>query len=251
VTLPFAVADLAILAGVFLLAGTVKGLVGIGLPTASVGLMSQVMEPRLAIALVVFPSLLSNAWQMYRSGNVLGTICRFWLYIVTLMVTIGVVTMAFTSNLSTDLLILILGGVIVLFSVSSLAWAPPFLPARFDRLGQVMSGLASGVLGGLTAIWAPAMVTYLMARRIDKEAFVQATGVMIFMGTIPLILGFAKSGMLTGPMAGISFAMTVPAIAGFSLGERLRRGLDADRFRTAVLVIFLIMGLNLIRKALL
>ena len=62
----------AIAIGVFLLAGIIKGLIGIGLPTAAVGMLSQVIDPRVAIALMVFPSLLSNAWQVWRMGDLGG-----------------------------------------------------------------------------------------------------------------------------------------------------------------------------------
>lgn len=240
---------LALIAGIFLLAGVVKGTTGIGLPTAAVGMMSQVMDPRQAIALVVFPSLLSNAWQMYRQRGVGNVIRRFWIYILCLMVVIAAVSLTLTASIRTETLILILGGVVCLFSISSLAWAPPYLPERFDKVGQAVAGIASGVLGGLTAIWAPAMVSYLMARRVEKEDFVAATGVMIFAGTVPLIGGFWSSGMLTGASAATSAAMFVPALAGFTLGELLRRRLDAERFRKVVLIVFLIMGANLIRKA--
>jgi len=242
--------QVALIVGVFLLAGLVKGTTGIGLPTASVGMMSQVMDPRAAIALVVFPSLLSNAWQMWRSRMIGATVRRFRIFLVCLMGTIAAVSVTLTAAVRTDVLMVVLGAVIVFFSVSSLAWAPPYLAERHDRAGQLVAGVASGVLGGLTAIWAPTMVAYLMARRVDKEAFVAATGVMIFAGTIPLIGGLWQNGLITGPSAILSLAMTAPAIAGFAVGERLRRDLDAKRFRTVVLAVFLVMGLNLIRKAL-
>lgn len=238
-----------LITGIFLLAGLVKGTTGIGLPTAAVGMMSQMIDPRQAIALVVFPSLLSNAWQMWRSGRVGEVLRRYWLYILCLMSLIAVVSATLTAAVETEVLILVLGCVVCLFSVSSLAWAPPFLPERWDRVGQAVAGVASGVLGGLTAIWAPAMVTYLMARRVEKEAFVAATGVMIFAGTLPLIGGFWSAGIITGPSAGVSVLMFLPALAGFTLGEALRRRLDAARFRKVVLLVFLVMGLNLIRKA--
>ena len=240
---------LALIAGIFVLAGLVKGTTGIGLPTAAVGMMSQVIDPRQAIALVVFPSLLSNAWQMWRSGRVGEVLLRYWLYIACLMTLIAVVSATLTARVETGTLMIILGCVVMLFSVSSLVWSPPFLPPRFDRAGQAVAGVASGVLGGLTAIWAPAMVTYLMARRVAKDDFVAATGVMIFAGTLPLIGGFWSSGLITGASSGVSLALTLPALLGFAGGEVLRRRLDAERFRTVVLVVFLVMGLNLIRKA--
>lgn len=241
---------IALIAGFFLLAGIIKGTVGIGLPTASVGLMTLVVEPRMALPLVIFPSLLSNGWQVWRVGGLWATLRRFWIYIACLMVTIGVVSLTLTASVSTETLLLVLGLVIILFSLSSLTWSPPFLPARLDRAGQIVSGVASGALGGLTAIWAPPMVTYLMARRVEKDEFMQATGVMIFMGTLPLIYGFWQVGILTGPSAGLSLGLTIPAIVGFTIGEVIRRHLDAERFRTAVLVVFLLMGLNLLRRAL-
>ena len=83
--------------------------------------------------------------------------------------------------------------------VFSLAYAPPFLPERFDRAGQVVAGIASGILGGLTAIWAAPMMAYLIARRVDRDEFVRAVGTMIFIGSAPLILGFWHAGLITGP----------------------------------------------------
>ncbi|MFK7944192.1 MAG: sulfite exporter TauE/SafE family protein [Paracoccaceae bacterium] len=247
----FAPELLALIAGIFLLAGMVKGTTGIGLPTAAVGMMSQLMDPRQAIALVVFPSLLANAWQMYRQGRVMAVLQRFGVFIACLMVFIALISLTLTAAIPTETLILVLGCVICLFSAMSLAWSPPALPAQYDKAGQVVAGTASGVLGGLTGIWAPPMVTYLMARRVEKEDFVAATGVMIFAGTLPLIGGFWSTGLLTSDMAMTSIVMFLPALAGFTLGENLRRRLDSDRFRTVVLVVFLVMGLNLIRKAVL
>lgn len=242
-------AMLALLAGIFVLAGTVKGTVGIGLPTASVGMMSQFVDPRLAIALVVVPSLLSNAWQIWRLGGLVATARQFWPFLTCITAMIMLVSVTFAATIRTDALILALGFVIVLFSIMSLAWAPPFLAPRWDRVGQVLSGTTAGIMGGLTAIWAPAMVPYLMARRFEPTTFMRATGVMIFVGTIPLIVGYAQAGLITGQTAVISTAMVLPAILGFQIGERLRTFLDPEKFRRAVLWIFLLMGLNLIRRA--
>ncbi|MEM9060117.1 MAG: sulfite exporter TauE/SafE family protein [Pseudomonadota bacterium] len=235
---------------VFLLAGLIKGLIGIGLPTASVGMMSQVIDPRVAIALMVFPSLISNAWQVWRMGDLFGAIGRYRVFLGTLCSLILLLSIFVTGVVPTETLMLVLGLVICLFSIMSLTFRPPHIPARHDRLGQVLSGTAAGTLGGLTGIWAPPMVTYLVGRATPKDEFVRATGVMILIGTIPMIAGFWVNGMLTGSLALVSVAMTIPALAGFQVGEVVRRRLDADRFRNAVLIIFGIMGLNLLRRAL-
>ena len=240
---------IALAIATYLLAGTIKGVVGIGLPTASIGIFSQFTDPRVAISLVVFPILISNAWQVFREGQVVETFILYWRFAVALMVALWGMTFV-TASIDTDTLIVSLGAVIVLFAATSLMVLPPVLSDRFNQPVQWIAGVLAGLLGGLTAIWSPPMVIYLLARRVDKTDFVRATGMLIFLGGIPLCLGFWQAGLLTGELATLSLGMTVPALLGFSLGELIRRRLNSERFRKLVLVMFLLMGLNLIRKAL-
>lgn len=53
----------AFILAVFALAGFVKGVIGLGLPTISMGLLVLVMRP-VEAAVLVLPSLLTNVWQM-------------------------------------------------------------------------------------------------------------------------------------------------------------------------------------------
>ena len=55
---------------VYVLAGMVKGTIGIGLPTTAVSLMAQVTDARSAVTLVVIPMFVTNLWQVIRSGRV-------------------------------------------------------------------------------------------------------------------------------------------------------------------------------------
>ncbi len=237
-------------AAIFVAAGTVKGTVGVGLPTAAVALLSQAVDAKLAIALVVVPSFVTNTWQAIRSGAVLEAMRRYAPFILCLMAVIGAVSALITARLSSDSLVAVLGIAIVVFAVSNLAWRPPALGDRWDRPAQIAAGSLSGLMGGLTAIWAPPMAAYLLARRVPKDEFVRASGVIITLGNLPLLAGFLWSGMLTGPIAGVSALMILPALLGFSIGEAIRHRLDQERFRKAVLIFFLLMGLNLLRRAL-
>ncbi len=94
------------------------------------------------------------------------------------------------------------------------------------------------------------MVIYLLARRVDSETFIGTTGILILAGSIPLFFGYWQVGLLTAPLAGISALMIVPALLGFGLGEWMRRRLNPPQFKRLVLVVFLLMGLNLLRKGL-
>ena len=55
--------SVAMIVGVFLLAGWVKGVVGMGLPTVAMGALGLTMPPVQAAALLVVPSLVTNIWQ--------------------------------------------------------------------------------------------------------------------------------------------------------------------------------------------
>ena len=53
-----------LIGGTFLLAGLVKGVIGMGLPTVAMGLLAVVLPPAEAAALLVVPSLVTNVWQL-------------------------------------------------------------------------------------------------------------------------------------------------------------------------------------------
>ncbi len=234
---------------VFLFAGAVKGTLGIGLPTISVGLMSQFLPPQTAIALVVFPIILSNIWQVFREKAGWQTVRKYWILMATLACSLWLTTQV-SAGLSSEALLVAIGVAIVTFAASSLIGRPPQIPDRHDRIAQTAAGLSAGVLGGFTSIWSPPFVTYLVARRTDADEFVRATGWFILIGGVPLAIGFWQTGLLNGATAPLSLAMVVPSLIGFALGERLRGKLSPDGFRKAILWMFLIMGLNLIRRAL-
>ena len=63
---------------VFLLAGTVKGMTGMGLPTVGVGLLSLILPPVEAAALIVVPSLATNLWQAFAGPALKPLLRRLW-----------------------------------------------------------------------------------------------------------------------------------------------------------------------------
>lgn len=234
---------------VYLLAGTVKGTLGIGLPTTAVSLMAQFGDARTAIALAVIPMLVSNGWQVYRTGRVADTVRRFWPLGGSMMLMIGV-SSQFAAGIDGDTLSLLLGATIVLFALLSLWRQPPPLAIRFDRPAQLLTGSVAGIMGGIAGIWAPPLIAYLSARRLEPDEFVRVIGLLLALGCVVLAAGYWRAGIITAAIAGPSLLLVVPAVTGFAIGERLRRRLSGHRFRQLVLMFFLVMGLNLMRRAL-
>ena len=232
-----------------LIAGTVKGLVGIGLPTTGIGLMTLVIDPRTAIALILMPMLVSNAWQVYRSGEVLAAFRRYLPFAVTLIAGVWI-TVALTSDAPDRVLFGVLGVAILVFVAVNATRFAPRLPDASDRPAQVGFGLIAGVMGGLTSVWAPPMAVYLAARRVPKDEFVRASGLLIFLGSLPLAAGYLREGFVTGPIFLLSLGLLIPTFLGFTAGEALRGRLSEDGFRRVLLGVFFLMGLNLLRRAL-
>ena len=190
----------------------------------------------------------ANAWQVYRQGEVVPALKRYAPFSIALV--IGVfVTLMLTRDAPDRFLFATLGATILGYVGLSLTGWAPSLPNRWDRAGQVAFGTFGGVLGGLTSVWAPAMALYLASRHTPKAEFVRATGLLILCGSVPLAIGYVSAGFVTVQLALVSLALLVPTFAGFAIGERLRNRLSEVAFRRWLLGVFLLMGLNLIRRA--
>src|SRR5690242_21675733 len=73
---------LALVALTFLLGGFVKGGIGVGLPTVGMGLLSLIMTPAQAAALLLAPTLVTNVWQAVAGKRIALLTRRLWLMFV-------------------------------------------------------------------------------------------------------------------------------------------------------------------------
>lgn len=237
-----------ILLTTFLVAGTVKGVAGVGLPLTALGILTTQTDPRTAITLALVPIFLANLWQFLHAGGVIDAIRRYGALILCLVLGIPL-TLAVTAGFDERVLLGLLGATFLLFvAINATPWAPR-VPDRLDLPAQLGFGTAAGILGGLTSLWLPVIAVYLAARDVRKDEFVRATGLLLFAGSVPLVAGYWREGFLTGPLAGVSTLMTVPTLAGLALGAVVRRRLAEHTFRRVLLVLFVLIGLNLIRRA--
>ena len=116
----------------FLLAGLIKGAVGMGLPTTAVGLMTLSLDPRTAIALILIPMMASNAWQVHRMGDVAGAVRRYLPFAAALILGVWItVTLARTAP--DRVLLGTLGAALLVFvAVNASKWVPR-VPEHRDR----------------------------------------------------------------------------------------------------------------------
>lgn len=233
---------------VFLGAGIIKGTVGIGLPTIVISVLSMSIDPRLAMALALLPVLVTNFWQFFRAKADKRLVLTYWPFALMLVLFNYVFSML-SFAVDTQFILLALGVVVVLFAITSLISHPPPLPASWDRPAQFIAGGLAGVMGGLTTIWSPPMVIYLIAKRLDKETFVMVTGAVLTAGSLPLLASYYQSGLLANDMVLQASLLVLPTLIGMRIGEAIRHRVNRELFVKLLLCVFLLLGLNLIRRA--
>ena len=224
-----------------------KGVVGIGLPAFLIGTMSFYLEPREVVLIILFPIMFTNIRQGLIGEPLKDVFLRYRTLALVCAVAIFTVAM-FAGQVPTNVLLVVVGFAITIFGVSSLVGGVPKLPDEYVQFGQTVTGIVSGLLGGLTAIWGPPIAMYLMAREVSKSEFVQVTGMLFSIGAVFMAFGIFTAGEMTWPSA-IQSALMLPIVfAGIFLGERIRDKLNRDLFYKLVLVGFFLIGLNLIRR---
>src|SRR3546814_19847933 len=78
---------LAAIAGTFILGGAVKGVVGFGLPTVSLALLTVAFGLPQAMALMLAPAFVSNVWQAFSGGGTHGVLRPIWPFLLLYAVT--------------------------------------------------------------------------------------------------------------------------------------------------------------------
>lgn len=240
---------LAIATVVFILAGLVKGVIGLGLPTIAVGLLSLAMVPAQAAALMLVPSLLTNVWQIAAGPNLWPLTRR----LATLLAGIaigtvagsGIITGAGASHASVAL-----GIVLVIYAGLGLSPLTLRVPARAEPWLSPVVGLATGIVSAGTGIFVMPSVPYLQAIGLEKDDLVQALGITFLVATVALGLGLAREGVLPAELALASLAMLVPALLGMWIGQILRSRISPAMFRTVFLVGLMLLGAHLAARPL-
>ncbi len=237
------------LAGALIVGGIVKGVTGIGLPIVTMAISLNFLPAQTVLALLVMPIVATNFYQAASMGNPMAPLRRFWILIVFLAGFLWLGALLVTK-LSAAGLFGTLGAAVCVFSAAQF-FKPPqnALSPRLEKLTQPLAGMVGGILGGLTTIWGPPMLMYMLMLKLDKDTWVRSIGLIWFMGSLPLTLGYWANGLLNEMTIWLSLAAILPGMAGIKIGERIRDMLNQDRFRKVLLVCMFLIGLNLIRRA--
>jgi uncharacterized membrane protein YfcA len=235
---------------VFLLAGTVKGLVGLGLPTVTIALTSLVLPLTESIALITLPTIITNVWQAAVGGRFRYILRRHWPLIVPLMIVLYL-TVWLIGQKGPNWASVVLGVVLVIYGVMGLVRLRLRLSPDLEKPLAPVIGVVSGFIAGLVGVPVIPLMPYLQALEIRPAELVQTLGIVLCATSLTLTGSLINFGLLDGPHALLSAAAMVPSMAGMWIGQPIRAGLSIEQFRIAVFTALSLTGLYTVLSRLL
>lgn len=231
----------------FCLAGMVKGVTGMGLPTMAMGLLGALMPPAAAAALLIVPSFVTNVWQLLTGPSFAMLAKRLWL----MMLGIVVGTVAGASLLVSEHVrwtTTALGAALVLYSAYTLLARQLSVPPRAERWLSPLIGLSTGLVTGGTGVFVIPAVPYLQALGLGKDDLIQALGLSFTVSTVALAVGLASRGAFQLDNVAISSLAVLPALLGMWLGQIVRQRISPATFRRWFLIGLLLLGAELVLR---
>ena len=228
----------------FLLAGFIKGVLGLGLPTVSMGLLAVTMAPGQAIAIVIVPAIVTNIWQTFGGPYLRDIVRRLWPLMVGTVIGIWLSAGLLTGPYAPYGTV-VLGTLLVVYAVLGLSKIN-FKVARRDEkwIGGIV-GLITGVVSAATGVQVIPSMPYLQAIGMEKDELVQALGVFFTVATVALAFSLTTSGLLTAATALPGAVAMVASFAGMFIGQAVRTRMQPDVFRRWFLIAMIFLGLYL------
>lgn len=228
----------------FLLAGFVKGMIGLGLPTVAIGLLGLMMTPAQAAALLVVPSLVTNIWQLAVGPAFLPLVRRLW----PMLLCFCAGTWAGAGGLSQDSAAhggTLLGFALVAYALLGLSARQFSVPVAMERWCSPLVGIATGLVAVTTGVFVVPAVPYLQALGLKRDELVQALGLSFTVSTVALGSVLIADGTFKPAVAASSLMALIPAVVGMLAGQWLRARVRAENFRIYFFAGLLLLGIHL------
>ncbi|MGB0960073.1 MAG: sulfite exporter TauE/SafE family protein [Halocynthiibacter sp.] len=233
-----------------LFASFVKGVTGFAMPLIMMSLMGAFLPYETVLAMLIVPTVATNMAQSLRQGPAAmwETMKDYKIALVVFAITV-MVSAQFVNIIPKPILWGILGAAITLFCITQLLGIPLKIEAHNRTIPEIILGIVAGFFGGISGIWGPPIVAMTLSLHLEKKEAGRVQGVVFFVGAVFLILAHLRSGILNVSTVQMSALMTIPAFIGMMVGFRVQDKLSPAKFRKVTMVILLLAGLNLLRRA--
>lgn len=239
---------IAIAGFAFVFAGFVKGVLGQGLPTVAVGILSLIMSPGEATALLIIPALITNIWQAWAGPSLVPLLRRFWPTMVAICLGTWIATALGLGLLTPEAATLArkaLGIALILYGLLGVSRIQLRVPPRTEPwLGPVM-GAANGAVSTATGVFMVPVIPYIQALGLNRDDLVQAQGISFTVSTLALSMVLLGSGTMNANIAFGSLLAVLVTFIGMIVGQLAREHVPPEVFRFLFFVLMLGLGIHL------
>jgi hypothetical protein len=230
-----------------LVAGILRGVTGFGLLLVATPLLFQLFPPKTVIAALVVPSLVTNMAIVWKEGISPKQLRPYGgLYasgaVGALVGVLGLVV------LDSRAIFLVVAGYIVVFIVLQHRGDVARRVASTSGL-SVVAGGSAGLLGGTIGLSGPPIVTYLHARRLDKNYFVGLLAVFFLTLDAVRIPSMYAADLFGAQELALGVTFAIPAALGTYLGAVVRPRVSRRLFEVGVEIFLALVALNLVSEA--
>ncbi len=230
---------------IFLAAGVVKGVVGMGLPALSLALLTLITDLPSAMTLMLVPALVTNVYQSLSGGRAIETFRKCLLFFVMAGLAICLGAQALV-RVHLPLLSGLLGGCLIGYSVVSVVGMRlTGLWLKYWWTGPLF-GVTNGVLTGLTGSFVFPGLMYLQSIGLSRNELIQAMGILFTISTIFLALSLSQLSLLSPHLSIQSGLAVFPAIAGMMIGSSIRNRISEILFRRLFFTALTLIGAVLV-----
>jgi uncharacterized membrane protein YfcA len=233
----------------YLIAGSIKGLTGIGFSTSCLPILALRLDLKVAIPLVIVPSIVSNLVVMVQAGDFRAAVKRFWpMYLASVP---GLLAgLALLVAINANLAKAILGLVLIAYALWALSNKSFALSGTAERLLKLPTGFCTGFVNGLTGSQVLPVLPYLLSIDLGKKPFVQAINISFTISSLIMLFGMNRFGYFTLQTFLIALIGLIPVLTTVTLGGKLQQRLAGALHRRLVLVFLFLMGLVLLARLL-
>ncbi len=233
---------LAVMAG-----GLIKGTIGFGMPMVALPLIAFAVPVTTAMILLCAPIFLTNFLQIkFKQGISSYRFLPMFLFLVFGLIIGARLILEINLNTITQIIaiLIIFAAIINCFGFK----INHNIDKKYERIITSLIGFGSGILGGLSTVYGPPMLAYLVAVDLPKEKFVRTVSTMYFVGSFPLYGSLIYYGFATKQDLIMSLLLIIPALIGQQIGTKIRDKINQRQFRNCILVTLVILGIMLFIK---
>jgi uncharacterized membrane protein YfcA len=239
---------LIFIAAAFLLAGFIKGVIGLGLPTVSMGLLAVMMPPSQALAIVVVPAIVTNIWQTFVGPYLRDIVLRLWPLMLGTAIGIwldrGMLTGPYARYGT-----VVLGILLMIYAAIGLGKFRFSVARPNEKWVGGIVGLITGAISAATGVQVVPSMPFMQAIGMEKDELIQALGVYFTVATLGLAFNLTSAGLFSAATALPGAIAMAASFAGMFIGQAVRTRMEPDSFRRWFLIAMIFLGIYLIGTA--